>query len=89
MVLNKEEFLKSELGLLALSCINGAEHYLSEGTALTRRKSAYALCIAEWSAIKIAIKQFYDIDYYFIRDAKYYGIGTIDESDWLFKVERR
>lgn len=89
MVLNKEAFLKSELGLLASSCISAAEHYLSEGTALTIRKSAYALCIAEWTVIKIAIKQFYDIDYYFIRDAEYYGIGTIDKTDWLFKVERR
>lgn len=38
--------------------------------------------------LKLAIKQFYGIEFFFTRTDEYFGIVTEDEADWLMKVER-
>ena len=37
----------------------------------------------------MAIQQFYGVEYCFTRTDKYYGLVTENETDWLFKVERK
>lgn len=37
----------------------------------------------------MAIRQFYGVEYCFTRTDTYYGLVTEDETDWLFRVERK
>lgn len=43
---------------------------------------------AQWAIYKMAIKQFYCIEYHFTRTDEYFGLVTEDETDWLIKIER-
>ena len=45
-------------------------------------------CFAQWEIYKMAIKQFFGIEYHFTRTDEYFGIVTEDETDWLIKIER-
>lgn len=83
MKLNKEKFLKTELGSSLKECIAAWDKWLE----IKDEKAAY-WCQAQWEVYKMAIRQFYGIEYYFSRTDEYFGICTEDESDWLFKMER-
>lgn len=83
MILNKENFLKSELGAEMTNCIDCWDLYLS-----TKDYDSAKLCQAQWDVYQIAVKQFYGIEYHFTRTNEYYGIVTEDYKDWLYKVER-
>ena len=83
MKMNKEKFLKTELGAEMTNCIDCWDLYLSK-----KDHESALLCQAQWTIYKMAIKQFYSIEYHFTRTDDYYGIVTEDESDWLYKVER-
>ena len=54
-----------------------------------RERKVADWCQAQWEVYKMAIKQFYGVEYCFTRTDKYYGLVTEDETDWLFKVERK
>ena len=45
-------------------------------------------CQAQWEVYKLALKQFYGVEYCFSRTDEYYGLCTEDESDWLMRVDR-
>lgn len=95
MKLNKEKFLKTELGGELQDCIISwdqaleaqrkykyyTEEYKAEG------KRAY-WCQAQWEVYQMAIKQFFGVQYCFTRTDNYYGLVTEDGADWLFKVCR-
>ena len=83
MKMNKEKFLKTELGSGLQECITAWDHWLEVGD----RKAAY-WCQAQWEVYKMAVRQFYGIEYCFSRTDEYFGVCTEDETDWLFKVER-
>lgn len=93
--LNKEKFLKTELGGELDSCIRAWDEALDNqivypyGTVPHEdaAKTAY-WCQAQWEVYKIAIKQFYGIEYCFTHTDEYFGLVTEDETDWLIKVER-
>lgn len=51
-------------------------------------KECAARCQAQWEVYKMAVRQFYGIEYCFSRTDEYFGICTEDETDWLFKVDR-
>ena len=96
MKLNKERFLRTELGGSLKDCITSWDIALG-----ACRKHAYYTdeykkerkvadwCQAQWEVYKMVIKQFYGVEYCFTRTDKYYGLVTEDEADWLFKVERK
>ena len=83
MKMNKENFLKTELGSHMRECLTAWDKWIENGD----RKAAL-WCQAQWEVYQIAIRQFYGIEYYFSRTDEYFGVCTEDEADWLFKVER-
>ena len=96
MKLNKEKFLKTELGSEMEACIiawdkalegcrNINEYHTDE---YKRNRKAADRCQAQWKVYKMAIRQFYGIEYCFSRTDEYFGLVTEDETDWLMKVER-
>lgn len=81
--LNKEKFLKTELGAELDSCIKSWDAALESND---REVSTW--CQAQWEVYKMTIKQFYGVEYCFTRTDEYFGLVTEDETDWLIKVER-
>ena len=85
MKLNKEKFLKSELGGNLDECVKSWDFAIRGGK---RTKPLADWCQAQWEVYQMVLKQFYGIEYHFTRTDKYFGVCTEDEADWLFKVER-
>lgn len=95
MKLNKDKFLKSELGSSLKECVTAWDKWLDElrkypwGTEeYKRERKAAEWCQAQWEVYQMAVKQFYGVEYHFSRTDEYFGVCTDDESDWLFKVNR-
>lgn len=95
MKLNKDKFLKSELGSSLKECITAWDKWLDElrkhpwGTEeYKRERKAADWCQAQWEVYQMAVKQFYGVEYNFSRTDEYFGVCTEDETDWLFKVNR-
>ncbi len=95
MKLNKEEFLKTELGSSLVECITAWDEALDNqleypyGTIPHENANQTARrCQAQWEVYRMTIRQFYSIEYFFSRTDEYFGIVTEDEADWLIKVER-
>lgn len=94
MILNKNKFLKTEFGGELQSCITAWDQALdgmryAQGDELSRKRKAAYWCQAQWEVYKMALRQFYSLDYNFTRTDDYYGLCTDDETDWLFKVYRK
>lgn len=83
MKMNKEKFLKTEVGVSLQECIECWDDSLERGDT-----KGSSWCQAQWEVYKMAVMQFYGIEYYFTRTDEYFGVCTEDESDWLFRVER-
>lgn len=83
MKMNKERFLKTELGSSLQECLETWNDCLERGDI-----KGSDWCMAQWEVYKMAVRQFYGIEYCFSRTDEYFGACTEDESDWLFKVER-
>lgn len=95
MKLNKEKFLKTELGSELKACIaswdqslEASRKYEYYSEEYKRERKTAAWCQAQWEVYKMAIRQFFGIEYNFTRTEEYYGLVTEDEADWLFKVCR-
>lgn len=98
MKMNKEKFLKTELGSSMIECVRAWDRWLTESKRyaydlMTNReyksaKEAATRCQAQWKVYQMAVRQFYGIEYYFTRTDEYFGICTEDETDWLLKVEK-
>lgn len=95
MKLNKDKFLKSELGSSLKECIIAWDKWLDElrkhpwGTEeYKRERKAADWYAAQWEVYQMAIKQFYGVEYHFTRTEEYFGLVTEDEKNWLFKVNR-
>lgn len=97
MKLNKEKFLKTELGSSMIECVTAWDKWLTElrkfnicniNSEYRETRKAADWCQAQWEVYQMAVKQFYNIEYHFIRTDEYFGICTEDETDWLFRVER-
>lgn len=95
MKMNKEKFLKTELGGNLKDCItswdvalSGCRKYRYDTEEYKRERKVADWCQAQWEVYKMTIRQFYGIEYCFSRTDEYYGVVTEDETDWLFKIER-
>lgn len=95
MKLNKEKFLKTEVGAELKCCIiswdkalEGCESYFSETPEYSRERRAADQCQAQWAVYKMVLRQFFGEEYYFTRTDKYFGLVTENRRDWLFKIER-
>lgn len=97
MKLNKEKFLKSELGGNLQECVTAWDHWLTElrkfnidtvGQKYRETRKAADWCQAQWEVFQTVMRQFYNVEYHFSRTDEYFGVCTEDETDWLFKVER-
>lgn len=83
MKMNKAKFLKTEFGAELDNCIKCWDKWIIEED----HKSAL-WCQAQWEVYKMAIKQFYGIEYHFTRTDNYFGLVTESETDWLMKIDR-
>ena len=96
MKMNKEKFVKTEVGGELKSCIiswdkaldscREHEYYTDE---YKRNRKAADWCQAQWEVYKIVIRQFFGIEYNFTRTDEYFGLVTEGETDWLFKIDRQ
>lgn len=95
--MNKEEFLRTELGreicitARELNFIMDEQAKISEWENFSEYevyKTRIQIRLAKLDVFKIAIKQFYGIEYHFTRTDEYFGLVTEDETDWLLKIER-
>ena len=95
MKLNKEKFLKTEVGTELKNCIiswDKALHscrvngYHTEEYKRARRTADW--CQAQWEVYKMVLLQSFGIEYNFTRTDGYFGLVTTDEENWLFRVER-
>lgn len=92
MKMNKRNFLKSEFGTELESTIRALNFYLNEmeyipiNDTINRKElnTDIQSLFAQWEVYKLALKQFYGIEYSFTRTDDYYGICTGDE-DFLFQ----
>lgn len=97
MKLVKERFLKTELGGEMQETVKAIDFYLTEQAATSewREPEKYQslqenidILFAKWEVFKLAVKQFYGIEYHFTRTDEYYGLCTEDEGDYLIKIVR-
>lgn len=95
MKFNKCEFLKSELGKRLKICIGTLDSVIEKSADLDISDTTFDFYYAErdilsaqWEIYKLFIKEIYGITYYFTRTSEYYGICTVDNTDWLFKIYR-
>lgn len=89
MLLDKEEFLKSELGLKLQALVRKWDLALQQGGMRDPGKQEEIdRCLAQWEVYQLAMKQFYGLEYHFTRTDEYFGAVTEDEADWLIKVDR-
>ncbi len=96
MKMSKEKFLKTEVGAELKSCIiswdkalDSCRNYSYMNDEYKRARNTANWCQAQWEVYKMVIRQFYGIEYNFTRPDEYFGLVTEDETDWLFKVERK
>ena len=45
-------------------------------------------CQDRWEVFKLAIKQFYGIEFFFTRTEEYFGVCSEDEQVWMIKEEK-
>lgn len=95
--MDKEKFLKTELGRSLVDCIRLWDKALTGRGKTMRDTSSREYerwdgicreCGAKWEVFQMMIKQFYGIAYYFTRTEEYFGLTDIEETDWLFKMVR-
>lgn len=101
--LDKKEFFKTELGEELEETIRCWDHAMAERkkskAGYRRGESDSGLgfeywdrtcqsCLDKWEVFKLAIKQFYEVEYNFTRTEDYFGLVTEDGTDWLLKEDR-
>ena len=95
MKLNKEKFLRTEVGAELKCCIiswdkalDGCRKYSWETGEYKRERKVADWCQAQWEVYKMVLRQFFGVEYCFTRTDEYFGLVTENEENWLFKVER-
>lgn len=95
MKLNKEKFLKTEVGEELKACItswdialDGCRKNPYNTEEYKRERKVADWCQAQWEVYKMVIRQFFGMEYCFTRTEEYFGLVTEDETDWLFKIEK-
>lgn len=96
MKLNKEKFMKTEMGGELEETIRTWDKAIDErrkatpgignsnqGLGFKYWENTCRSCQDRWEVFKLAIKQFYGIEFFFTRTDEYFGIVTEDEADWF------
>lgn len=92
MKLNKIEFLNTEFGREMVVCAGRIDIYCRELSGCDLFSYDYNMYLslrseelARLEVFKLAVKQFYSVEYCFTRTDDYYGLVTEDGLDWLLK----
>ena len=80
MKLNVKKFMKTEMG--------GELEDPDQGLGFRYWNNTCRSCRDRWEVFKLAIKQFYGIEFFFTRTDTYFGVCTEDETIWLMKIMR-
>lgn len=93
--MNKEKFLKTELGGSLQECINDLDIAINRqltypyGTIPHEKAEKLEFkCQAQWKVYKMVLNHIYGVEYYFTYTDEYFGVATKDKTDWLFKIKR-
>lgn len=70
---NKDKILDTDFGSELEMTIVALDFYHPEQGQFGEHKD-FDICLAKWEIFQIALKQFYGINYYFVRDEEYYGL---------------
>lgn len=105
MKLNIEKFMKTEMGAELEETIRCWDKAIEERRKVTPGLSSRTeedkgmgyhywnntckSCQDRWEVFKLAIHQFYGIEFFFTRTDEYFGICTEDETTWLMKEDRQ
>ena len=93
MELNVEEFMKTKMGVSLYIIISrwdhASEHEANNDSECRYWKDVCCVCQHEWEIFKLALKQFYGIEFFVTRTDDYFGVCTEDESVWLMKIYRK
>lgn len=98
MKMNKERFLKTEFGSEMISIVKALDYYIEEKSHTSEwndpqktkaLQNEINILFAQWNICKLAVKQFFGLDYSFTRTDEYFGACTEDEAEWLIKIDRR
>lgn len=98
MELNKKEFLKTELGSEYEATVDALDYYMCEKSHTSQwdeqdryaeLKQNIAELHAKCEVFRLAIKQFYGVEYYFTRTDDTYGVCTANEEDYLFQKQHK
>lgn len=95
MKLDKNTFLKSELGQGWVACITEWDMALGRRSKTQWGTLEYLEeckncdhCSAQHEVYKLAVKQFYGVEYCFTRTDNYFGLIAEDGTGWLFRFDR-
>ena len=101
MKLNVKKFMKTEMGGELEVTIRAWDEAITEvhqvksgfrdpnqGLGFRYWNNTCRSCQDRWEVFKLAIKQFYGIEFFFTRTDTYFGVCTEDESIWLMKIMR-
>lgn len=104
MKLNKQSFLRTEVGAELDNCIKTWDRALEERRKVTPGLCSHTeegeglgyhywnetckTCQAQWEVYKMVLMQFYGVEYFFTRTDSYFGLVTEDESNWLIRYDR-
>ena len=93
--LNKEKFMKTQVGSSMAECITAWDKALDERKKheyfeeeYKRAEKTARWCQAQWEVYQMVLLQFFGADYHFSRTDEFFGICTEDGADWLVKVEK-
>ena len=97
MKLVKEKFVKTEFGGQMVETVKAIDFYLEEKSHTSqwqepekykRLSKDIDRLFAQFEIFKLAVKQFYGVEYHFTRTDDYFGCCTNDGEDFLFRFER-
>lgn len=88
MLMNKQKFMKTEFGQELEGVIRAWDMALEQSREDSATLRDLAWCQAQWEVYRLAMKQFYGVEYHFTRTDEYFGVCTEDECDYLLKIDR-
>lgn len=97
MKLVKARFERTEFGGQMVETVKALDFYLEEKSHTSqwqepekykRLRKNIDRSFAQFEIFKLAVKQFYGVEYHFTRTDDYFGCCTEDGEDFLFRFER-
>ena len=98
MKLVKEEFFKTEFGCELQATVKALGNTMihlrrvnewKQPEEYQKLRKEEEILFAQWEVYRLALRQFYGVEYNFTRTDEYFGLCTDDESDFLIREERR